>query len=114
MTPRDLLEKAGVIWTRRERRRLARADAAPGRRFAGRTSRVKPFGYGMTRDSVEIAALIAAPGLRRRDIAVREPEPGTVRVELSGPRVTAEACAAVEEALEYHAPLGIALEVVGP
>ncbi len=114
MTPRALLEEAGVIWTRRERRRLARADAAPGRRFAVKVSRGRTWlnAPAFTREHIRHVALMAVPGLRPCDVRVTSPEPARVRVELDVSKdAMVDALFNVEEALEPHVPLGVALEV---
>ncbi len=110
MTPRQLLEDAGVIWTRRERRRLARADAAPGRRSSKRWGRARSY-PGFARFAVRCAVIIAVPGLRTRDVEVLSPAPGTLRVELSGPHASPGNVARVRAAIEPHVPHSIALDV---
>lgn len=109
---RELAESQWWAWTRHERRRLARADAAPGRRFARRMPKAKPITNAFSRSDVETIALMAVPGLRRRDVQVRTPRLGVALVELSGPRADAYAVEAVRAALEDRTPVGIALNVV--
>lgn len=114
MTTRQLLEEAGVIWTRRERRRLARAGAGRGRRRAvevpcGRAWLNAP---AFTSESIRYVALMAVPGLRPCDVHVTSPEPARVRVELDVPQdAMIDALFDVEAALEPHVPLGVALDV---
>ena len=115
MTPRALLEQAGVIWTRRERRRLARVGAGRGRRRAVDVPRTRPrmLDHG-TRDAYVWHALLAAPGLRLDDINVSTPAPGAVRVALSGPRATASAVADIYLRLRDYVPMCLEIEVVVP
>lgn len=109
---REFAEQNGWAWTRAERRRLARSDAAPGRRFATRQPKTKPRGNAFSRDAVETMARLAVPGLRRRDVQIRVPDPGRVVVELSGPRADAETVAAVWSKLKDYTPVCVLLDVV--
>lgn len=116
MTPRALLEEAGVIWTRRERRRLARVGAGRGRRFADRVPRTRSdrpiLHHGVYRlEDFAVLAMMAAPELERGDIAVSRPDALNLRVALSGPRVTNETMNEVSSRLWWYTPQGIALVV---
>lgn len=117
MTPRQLLEEAGVIWTRRERRRLARVGAGRGRRRAVEVARTRADAP-ILRDGVyrledfATLAIMAAPELKRGDIVVSRPNDLTLRVGLSGPRVTNETMDVVSTHLWKHTPRGIALVVM--
>ncbi len=116
MTPRALLEEAGVIWTRRERRRLARAGSGRGRRRAVEVPRTRPdrpiLHTGVYRlDDFATLAMMAAPELKRCDITVRKTNEETLRVGLSGPRVTTDVMNDVSAHLWKHTPMGIALIV---
>lgn len=105
---REFAERTGFAWTRHDRRRLARADAGPGRRFAVRQPKSIDVGRDAgTRDALVAAALLAVPGLRRRDVRLSTPEPGTVRVE-----VPAAMRRLVEVAIAGHVPLAVCLDVV--
>ncbi len=111
MSVREYMEQSDATWTRAERRRLARAGSAPGRRFGARVPVRKPWTQSGTRGDIERAAVLAVPGLRPRDIDVGTPEPGRVRVRLSGPAASERAARAVYQALWRQRPVGVALEV---
>jgi hypothetical protein len=116
VTPRQLLEEAGVIWTRRERRRLARAGAGRGRRNADEVPRTRPdrriLHDGAYRlEDFATLAMMAAPELKRCDITVRKTNDLTMRVGLSGPCVTTDVMNDVSAYLWKHTPMGIALIV---
>lgn len=109
---RELAENNGWAWTRAQRRRLARSVAGPGRRFASRVPKITSLMSGFTRTGVETMALLAVPGLRRRDVRVRTPQPGSVLVELSGPGANVSAVELVRVALDGRTPIYIELDVV--
>ncbi|XXX79143.1 hypothetical protein WMF30_10255 [Sorangium sp. So ce134] len=110
MSARECKEQAGLIWMRWERRRLARAWSAPGRRSSVRVSSRKPW-WGGTRGDAERAAVLAVPGLRPRDVEVSTPQRGRVLVRLFGPAASERTAAAVHQALWRRMPVGVELRV---
>lgn len=108
-----MLVRAGAIWSRAQRRRLARSGSGRGRRRARRWPwRRHGMFHGFTRASVEAMALLAAPGLAPGDVAIDTREPASVVVTLMGPAADDEAVEAVRAALDMHVPVGVILDAV--
>jgi hypothetical protein len=108
--PRYFAEADGWIWSRRERRRLARAGAAPGRRCATASVPLrKPMFHGLTLTSIEQIAILSVPGLRPADVTFGDSEPGTFVVRLRG--ASAAVVEATRVALVPHVPPGVTLDV---
>lgn len=106
-------EGAGLIWSRSQRRRLARSGSGRGRRRARRWPWRRHLMFqGFTRANVEAMALLAAPGLAPGDVAIDTRAPGHVVVTLCGPAADRESVEAVRVALRMHVPVGLTLDVV--
>lgn len=108
-----MLVRAGAIWSRSQRRRLARAGSGRGRRRARRWPWRGALAFrGFTRPNVEAMALLASPGLAPGDVAIDTRAPGHVVVTLCGPAANEEAVESVRVALAMHAPVCVILDVV--
>lgn len=100
---------SAIAWTPAERRRLARADAHPGRRFPRRVDRGKPIYRGFTRNSLEDMVLLAVPGLRPRHVTIKVTAPGSLLVTLSGATTRLD-CEAAAAAIDPMRPAGILID----
>jgi hypothetical protein len=106
-------EGAGLLWSRRDRRRLARAGSGRGRRRARRWPCTRHIAFqGFTRPNVEAMALLAAPGLAPCDVAIDTRAPGHVVVTLRGPAADDETVEAVRVALDMRVSVCVILDVV--
>jgi len=79
-----------LLFTPRERRRLARAGSAPGRRRAARVPERRPQNDIGTKPAIEREILIAVPGLRPHDLHLGSPRPGVLVATFSRPMTQRE------------------------